>query len=269
MNTIITHFYNEEYLLPWWIKHHRNLFDNGIMINYASTDRSVEICKELCPENWTIVDSKNEFFEAEAVDQEVKNYEATVKGYKIALNTTEFLFTPKPISEIINGREEESTIFRTYGVCMVDNFSDELPSYDKHLFEQKHHGMIRDYQAYDMNSGYQQNHYNTLFGRLLHNHECGPYTSGRHPYNVESSCVHLNNVFILKYKFSPWNDFTKKRIQQFKSKIPKVDSDQGRGTQHLRSEEEYIDEYNNLMVYVKDLKEDEDFKKAYDYCISL
>ena len=38
-------FYNEEYLLPWWLAHHTKLFDHGILINKGSTDRSVEICK--------------------------------------------------------------------------------------------------------------------------------------------------------------------------------------------------------------------------------
>ncbi|MBJ3789276.1 glycosyltransferase family 2 protein, partial [Bacillus sp. OA1] len=43
--TIISHFYNEEYLLPWWLMHHTKIFDHGILINRGSTDRSVEICK--------------------------------------------------------------------------------------------------------------------------------------------------------------------------------------------------------------------------------
>ena len=42
-------FYNEEYLLPWWLMHHTKIFDHGILINRGSTDRSVEICKLLAP----------------------------------------------------------------------------------------------------------------------------------------------------------------------------------------------------------------------------
>ena len=59
--TVLTHFYNEEYLLPWWLDHHKKYFDHGILIDYASTDKSVEIIKEICP-TWTEVKSKNEFF---------------------------------------------------------------------------------------------------------------------------------------------------------------------------------------------------------------
>lgn len=56
--TIISHFYNEEYLLPWWLMHHTKIFDHGILINRGSTDRSVEICKLFAP-NWEVRDSKS------------------------------------------------------------------------------------------------------------------------------------------------------------------------------------------------------------------
>ena len=47
--TIIGTFYNEEYLLPYWLKHHTRLFDHGILINWGSTDNSVEIIKRYAP----------------------------------------------------------------------------------------------------------------------------------------------------------------------------------------------------------------------------
>ena len=90
MKTIISHFYNEEYLLPWWLEHHRKYFDDGIMINYGSTDNSVNIIKEYCP-NWKVIDSRNSSFSASSVDEEVMDIESNISGWKIALNTTEFL----------------------------------------------------------------------------------------------------------------------------------------------------------------------------------
>jgi len=74
MKTVICHFYNEEFLLPWWLNHHRSIFDHGIMINYHSTDRSVEIIRELCP-TWEIRYSRNIDFHAEKIDLEVMDYE--------------------------------------------------------------------------------------------------------------------------------------------------------------------------------------------------
>lgn len=90
MRTVITHFYNEEYLLPWWLEHHKKLFDHGILIDYASTDRSVEICKKICPD-WTVVPSMNKEFGAYDCDREVEYYERQIKGWRIALTVTEFL----------------------------------------------------------------------------------------------------------------------------------------------------------------------------------
>lgn len=88
--TIISHFYNEEYLLPWWLNHHKNSFDHGILIDYESTDNSVHIIKDICP-HWKIVKSKNKDFDAKLVDQEVIEYEQNITGWRIALNITEFL----------------------------------------------------------------------------------------------------------------------------------------------------------------------------------
>lgn len=88
--TVLCHFYNEEWLLPFWLKHHREIFDHGIMINYASTDRSVEIIRELCP-TWEIVDSRNPEFEPCAIDAEVQDHERSLEGWRVCLNVPEFL----------------------------------------------------------------------------------------------------------------------------------------------------------------------------------
>jgi hypothetical protein len=174
---------------------------------------------------------------------------------------------PKPLEEINNMVIEKGGCIKTYGVCMVDNDTEKLPLHGKSLIKQKHHGMIRDYKAHDMNSGYQDNHYNLLFGRFYHNKECLTYRPGRH--HIADEFGQVDDIFTLKYKFSPWNKFTKKRIQQFKPKIPKIDIDQLRGVQHLKSEEEYFEEYDNLLKFVKDLTEDKVFLEAYNYSTNL
>lgn len=91
MRTVICHFFNEEFLLPWWLNHHKKIFDHGIMIDYASTDRSAEIIKEICP-TWEIHQSRNKFFDSAEIDREVEDYEATCTGWRMALNVTEFLY---------------------------------------------------------------------------------------------------------------------------------------------------------------------------------
>ena len=100
--TVICHFYNEEYLLPWWLMHHRRIFDHGIMIDYRSTDRSCEIIRSLCPE-WEIRDTRNKFFDSQITDDEVVFYEGTVAGWRMALNVTEFLVGRIDVLKEYNG----------------------------------------------------------------------------------------------------------------------------------------------------------------------
>ena len=33
MKVLISHFFNEEYMLPWWLKHHREIFDHGVLMH--------------------------------------------------------------------------------------------------------------------------------------------------------------------------------------------------------------------------------------------
>lgn len=88
--TVTLHFYNEEFLLPWWLKHHSKIFDHGILINHHSTDRSIEICKEICP-TWEIVDTKNSDFSVEALDTELTEIESRIDGWRCSLSVSEFI----------------------------------------------------------------------------------------------------------------------------------------------------------------------------------
>lgn len=91
MKTVICHFYNEEFLLPWWLRHHKAVFDHGIMIDYYSTDRSMEIIREICPD-WEIRYTRNTHFDAAEVDKEIMNIEKILGGWRMCLNVTEFLY---------------------------------------------------------------------------------------------------------------------------------------------------------------------------------
>jgi hypothetical protein len=89
--TVLCHFYNEEWILPFWLRHHREIFDHGIMIDYHSTDRSAQIIRDFCP-TWEVVTSRNDNFSPQPVDDEVMEHEAKLEGWRICLNATEFLF---------------------------------------------------------------------------------------------------------------------------------------------------------------------------------
>jgi hypothetical protein len=129
--TIISHFYNEEYLLPWWCKHHKRICDDAILIDYGSTDRSVEVIKEICPE-WTIVKTTNKHFDAASVDREVEYYERTVSGWKLALNTTEFLYGNT--KQLLNITDPEQKYLGNY--VFIDVNGDFILDKNKPLHEQ-------------------------------------------------------------------------------------------------------------------------------------
>ena len=63
-----------------------------IIMDYQSTDRSVEIIKDICP-TWEVVTPTNPHdFSVMNNEENFKHIEERVDGYKCILNTTEFLF---------------------------------------------------------------------------------------------------------------------------------------------------------------------------------
>ena len=272
MNTVITHFYNEEYLLPWWINHHKKLFDYGIMINYNSTDRSVEICKKLCPPNWKIVDTVNHYFDAKSNDAEVKMYENTVEGFKMALTTTEFLLVPNSLDHLANFMTSKSINYvGTVGVCMVDTSPDDMPTYDRSLIEQKHNGMIKGYHNPDIKNCLQMapnsyDPYYIIYGRYFHNKPFGNYLDGRHYLNnVGDDKIFLcPEIYILKYKFAPWNEFNIRRLYAYVDKLK-----ENNNNINIPPVDEMTYFYEHFLTTAHDLNDDVDFKKAFDYCMGL
>src|SRR4051812_972284 len=88
--TVLCHFRNEEDYLPYWLRHHTQLFDHGILIDYASTDGSVALIRRQAP-GWEVRPSRNRTFTSRAIDAEVMEIERAIPGWKICLNATEFL----------------------------------------------------------------------------------------------------------------------------------------------------------------------------------
>jgi hypothetical protein len=263
MNTVITHFHNEEYLLPFWINHHKKIFDHGIMINYHSTDRSVEICRELCPPHWKIVNTVNDTFVALTNDLEVKYYENSLEGFKIALTVTEFLLIPASLNEInkylINNKID---YLKTTGVGMIDMFPDDLPTSNLSLIKQKHHGVIRNYRHPDPSISYIPDIFNATCGRYYHNQPFGKYTSGRHRI-LSENVLHVADIFTLKYKFSPWNRNIIDRILYQEIKVRESIEFE------MNSEQYYMSVYEHFLKCSHDLNDDYSFKVAFNYCNSL
>jgi Glycosyl transferase family 2 len=264
--TVLLHFYNEEYMLPWWIKHHQKLFENGILIDYNSTDRSVEICKDLAP-NWRVVTSKNKKFDAIAVDKEVMEYESSVEGLKMALTATE-LFLPYCHLHELNKEFEDSGIsgVRTYGTFMLDKEPDVTPSYDRSLVEQKPFGKLTGY-TFDNGLGEYKPDFFKVYGRVIHKDSNGDYRPGRH--ETVRNYRERSDLYTLKFKYSPWNETTLSRLQQFKEKIPRSDFEKKAGIQHFFEEDKFIQAYKDNVETAIDLRTDNNFNKALDFFLSL
>ena len=126
--TVIMNVYNEEYYLPFWLTYHKKIFDHGIVVDYCSTDRSMDIVRKICP-HWTIRTTKNitedkkPYFHSACNDIEAMEIEAEITGYKIFLNTTEWLLIDKPLKEILDF--SKPTVYKMKPITNAP--SDHLP----------------------------------------------------------------------------------------------------------------------------------------------
>jgi hypothetical protein len=227
--TVITHFYNEEYLLPWWLKFHREVFDDGILIDHGSTDRSREIIAELCPD-WRVVDTKLEWFDPVANDLEVNQYEREAPGWKIALNITEFLCGD--VRSAI--RKAEKRGLRPYGVSLIDQERDHQiePSPHMPIHKQRHWGIV--------NGG-------TIGSRrrLLHCYPFGTYHPGRHAWVNEFEDT--EELTVVHLFCSPMTDRFIARKLQIKDKIANPQVNNGNGWQHYLGPGQIMEMWKNQL----------------------
>lgn len=232
--TVISHFYNEEYLLPHWLNHHKKIFDHGILIDYDSTDNSVSIIKEICP-TWTIVKSKNEYFESRAIDREVMEYEVHIDGFKICLNTTEFV-----LGNFSSLRDvKDITKIKIPQFCMVDPDYMEGKAIEKDLIKERTFGT--HYNVYD-----------PRLCRLLHNDVHGRYdTDASAPHGRHFPNPNTNDFIILWYGFSPWTDELIKRRLQIATRIP--DSDKPVAVTHFYNKNELYSWFKDWQRSTTDL----------------
>lgn len=232
--TVICHFYNEEYLLPFWLNHHKNIFNHGIMIDYDSTDNSVNIIKDIVP-HWSIVKSRNKYFSAVDCDNEVINIETTIEGWKISINVTEFIIGP--ILKIIT-KLSSNDMSLAYIDCipMVDIQENEYnePCPTRSLVMQRYHGLPKE---------------TFRKKRLVHCHHHGHYTIGRHStYYEVPITLSKSECCILWYGFSPFTEKILDRKLQIQTRIPPLDIRYGFGLSHITNKLTLI---NNFKTYQK------------------
>lgn len=244
MRTVVTHFYNEEYMLPWWLMHHKKNFDHGIMIDYDSTDRSLEIIKEYCP-TWTIVTSRNRQFDARKCDEEVMYYESQTDGWKICLNVTEFIVGD---FSILNDIPNQVLTIPNYIMVDTDKDNNGKLSYNESLITQKPYGMPFDSSRPITTE---------RLGRIIHNTKNFQYTTGRHYHDITN-----RSLKVLWYGYSPMTERMLQRKLQIQNRIPDSDKAQNLGHHHFTNNSEQMAKYNRYLPFSVDLSDELNLKNA-------
>lgn len=210
---LITHIFNEEFLLPCWLKHHVPLVDHGTVIDYASTDRSLDIVRELAPD-WDIVQSRNKWFVEPDIGDEVMEIERGIEGWKMTLNITEFLLHADVRGYCKGLEAQDKKAISTTGVIMVDRPSERSEFTDDLLVMQKTFGYFEE--------DVRERESTTLIdkpsrSRLLHCHPDGKYTKGRHTNGITDE--QDENLFLCWFGWAPF-DSVKERKKQIQHKCP-------------------------------------------------
>ena len=211
--TVLCHFYNEEYMLPWFLNHHKTIFDHGIMIDYHSTDRSCEIIREICP-TWDIITSRNPNFQADTIDYEVMDIEKNIDGWRICLNVTELMIGDYTILD------DTSNQFLLPSMFFVDCDRERAVDPSIPLYKQKTDGF--SFKEY----------FKERRARSIHN-VCVQYpVPGRH-YETYTT----DKLVVFYYGWCPFNDDALKRKLQIQTQIPLVDRQRNWGFHHITNKE--------------------------------
>lgn len=224
--TLLTTFFNEEYLLPWWLEHHKKHFDHGVLVDYNSTDRSVGIIREICP-TWEIIPSRNAEFDAKLCDEEVIDIERSIEGWKVCMNITEFLIGDYSIMDDVPDQG-----IRIPCSVMVDTNPDDIPTHDKPLVEQKSFGIK-----------YSDGGTQIRRPRIIHNRKSEEYPLGRHYSDYDT-----NKMQVLWYGWAPFTEEVIARKLQIQTRIPETDKMRGYGAEHLVNRDELIRNYHTKFL---------------------
>lgn len=245
----VLHVFNEELILGHWLEHHKKYFEDGVIIDHHSTDRTREIAEA---SGYNVVTSELENFDAILNDHEVMRHEETLRTkWKMAFNVTEFLFTPPDFLEsFLSCFEKLYPDYEAIGflpVCLVDK---EPSPIEAPLFKGRTHGFI-DYEG---RRGY----------RYLHKCQNGAYKTGRHGTLLRSFIPPPPHLFLLHFTFSPWPE-ARDRKYQIQGRVPISDLNQNRGKHHIYNSLEDLEKKRlDFLKLSANLLDDAIFKAIYD-----
>jgi len=243
--TLITNIFNEEYLLPFWLKYHKNVFDHGIVIDWCSTDRSLQIIKQICP-TWEIRSTKHIYqgkplFETITADEEIMEIESTISGYKIFLNVTEWLLTTRNIRDLL----DFNTVDKCYPIHVLSPIK-TLPNYTPTSTKE----FIACFRN-KLTSVYHKRKFRFIFNRSN-----GNYIPGRHLTNDPNDTKHvdlinynpvMNGLMIVWCGYFPLTEqMFQRKLSVSKHMCKKTELDRGFCYQHFWEKNEMNKDYNEL-----------------------
>lgn len=229
---LFSHFYNEEMLLPFWIDHHKHMFDEALLLNFNSTDRSVDIIRSQAPAGWKVYHWASDFDFVRFRTEFMNNEKLYPDAWKIFLTTTEFLVHDDLSTTLMLHPMPSAFRFRSY--IMIGD--DSEPLVDKvPLLQQRHvytlapltheffHGNTKTFNVSDGKIYF--------YSRMIHSFDSMEYTEGLH--EAAKFCVDSFSAegFIAKFAFTPWPEAIDRKLQ-IASRIPEEYLDKGWATHH-------------------------------------
>ncbi len=249
MLNLICHIKNEALLLPPWIRHHAPLFDTVTMIDYASTDNSLDIIRDMAP-HWRIVRSQNVNFDANDADFEVMQIEWHLCGWKLALNVTEYI-----ASHNLRGVLKVAEDANFYGLTSESYIlaDDKRMGFaglraDRSVLHQFHHGYREDPAI------------RATRRRLLHRWRTGSYAVGRHTWMRGPTALSADLLFTT-LMYAPWDEHMIQRKLNIGKQISAHDLAQGLGFHHLRDAEQLQRDFEQAVADSHNLHEDQNWVK--------
>lgn len=270
MKVLISHIRNEEYMLQWWIPHHLEKFDEAYIIDYNSTDNSLDMIREMAP-HWRIVKPFREKFDSADCDSQIFQLEQITQvkypgAFTLALTVTEFVVGNTKFLSGINGEYQRYILS-----CQMCDRDEEMfvePDVNESLIKQRTFGYaeyydetVKGYDVYNLpiwkgaTGAFSELKLSPRYMRRIRNGPYSTYSLGRHYWDDESPIE--NKLKIACYYYSP---ITKRMIERkckVQENIGEHDLDHKLCYQHIGiTEEEIIKRMKHVRSFGRDLRDE-------------
>lgn len=248
----------EDYLLQWWLPHHAEKFDFGVIVDYnyreEDGDQTYELYKQIVP-NWRYYkvtrERVNTFtWDVILLSIEKKLREEYPESWIITLNPTEFVIGD--LNYLNSFKTEKQILIPCH--LMNDAVENEFnePDPNKPLTEQRFHGVHYNSDFPDPNSGKTARLYNQIkpnnvalnarWMRSIHNFSLdylskSIYSVGRHFWNPSS---YTQQLVICHYNLSPFTERFIERKLKIQDRLLESDRKVKRGLHHIIDRERII-----------------------------